>query len=154
MKVLVAIDSSTYSDEILDAVAHCVWPEEAEFLILTVVEPSPDWEVGQTHLHSCKIILEDRTNMLKTRLPKHSIRCETIHGSAKDLIVATASSIGADLIIVGSHGDTGVRRSRVGSVAAAVVNKAPCNVEVVKIYAQKPKQKKVKTSCARQQVPA
>ena len=47
-------------------------------------------------------------------------------------ILATAREIGADLIIVGSHGTTGLQRLFVGSVAERVVREAGCTVEVAR----------------------
>ena len=38
---------------------------------------------------------------------------------------------GCDLIVMGTHGRTGLRRALMGSVAAAVVREAPCAVLVV-----------------------
>lgn len=38
----------------------------------------------------------------------------------------------ADLIVIGTHGYTGIKRWLLGSVAQAVVNRAPCSVEVVR----------------------
>jgi len=43
-----------------------------------------------------------------------------------------ADEWGADLIVVGSHGRTGVKRWLLGSVAGAIVSHAPCSVEVVR----------------------
>jgi nucleotide-binding universal stress UspA family protein len=40
---------------------------------------------------------------------------------------------GADMIVVGSHGRTGLSRLMLGSVAMAVVNHAPCPVVVVRL---------------------
>jgi nucleotide-binding universal stress UspA family protein len=40
---------------------------------------------------------------------------------------------GADLLVVGSHGRTGLRRLTLGSVAAACVNHASCPVVVVRL---------------------
>ena len=45
-------------------------------------------------------------------------------------IAAQASSVGADLIIVGSHGRTGLPRALVGSVAERVIRAAHCPVLV------------------------
>ncbi len=44
---------------------------------------------------------------------------------------------GADLLVVGSHGRTGLRRLTLGSVAAACVNHASCPVVVVRLPDQK-----------------
>ena len=42
-------------------------------------------------------------------------------------------SEGADLVVVGSHGRTGLRRMAMGSVAMAVVHHATCPVVVVRV---------------------
>ncbi|HKY64875.1 MAG TPA: universal stress protein [Acidimicrobiales bacterium] len=42
-------------------------------------------------------------------------------------------SEGADLLVVGSHGRTGLKRMVLGSVALACVNHAPCPVVVVRV---------------------
>ena len=51
-------------------------------------------------------------------------------GSPKHIIVDTAREIGADLIIMGTHGDRGIARI-VGSTARAVLHDTPCDVLVV-----------------------
>lgn len=43
-----------------------------------------------------------------------------------------AKEAGADLLIVGTHGRTGVGRALLGSVAEQIVRHAPCNVMVVR----------------------
>jgi nucleotide-binding universal stress UspA family protein len=53
-------------------------------------------------------------------------------GSPYDEIVSTAKEIGADLIVIGSHGRAGLERLLVGSTAERVVQYAPCPVLVVK----------------------
>ena len=53
-----------------------------------------------------------------------------VAGSPKHIIVDTAREIGADLIIMGTHGDRGIARI-VGSTARAVLHDAPCDVLVV-----------------------
>jgi nucleotide-binding universal stress UspA family protein len=53
-------------------------------------------------------------------------------GSAPDQIVRAASELDADLIVVGTHGRTGVRRLLLGSVAENVVRRAGCAVFVVR----------------------
>ena len=47
-------------------------------------------------------------------------------------IVALAGELGADLIVVGSHGGDAMQRLLTGSVAARIVRDAPCPVVVVK----------------------
>jgi nucleotide-binding universal stress UspA family protein len=53
-------------------------------------------------------------------------------GDPRSAIVDEAEEWEADLIVVGSHGRTGLSRWLLGSVAQAVVGHAPCSVEVVR----------------------
>jgi nucleotide-binding universal stress UspA family protein len=53
-------------------------------------------------------------------------------GSPADEIVELAQEIEANLVIVGTHGRSGVRRLVLGSVAESVVRRAPCPVLVVR----------------------
>lgn len=55
-----------------------------------------------------------------------------IEGNPKTDIVETAHEQNADLIVVGSHGATGITRLLLGSVAEAVVRHARCSVLVVR----------------------
>jgi nucleotide-binding universal stress UspA family protein len=59
-------------------------------------------------------------------------RAVTTEGDAGARIVATAGSLGAGLIVVGTHGRTGVRRVLLGSVARSVLTHADCSVLVVR----------------------
>ena len=53
-------------------------------------------------------------------------------GVPADRIAGLAKSRRADLIVMGTHGRTGVRRALVGSVAARVLTLAPCPVLTVR----------------------
>ncbi len=52
--------------------------------------------------------------------------------SAADSIVRNAQKVGADLIVVATHGRTGLRHLLIGSVAERVVRHAHCPVLVVR----------------------
>jgi nucleotide-binding universal stress UspA family protein len=53
-------------------------------------------------------------------------------GHPAEKIIDTAEEIGADLIVVGSHGRHGAKRFFLGSVSAKIVEHAPCHVLVIK----------------------
>ena len=53
-------------------------------------------------------------------------------GTAAEEIGQAATDEGADLIVVGTHGRTGLERLVIGSVAERVVRIAPCPVLTVK----------------------
>ncbi len=59
------------------------------------------------------------------------IRTATTTGIAARGICAYARRIGADLIVMGTHGRTGISRRLLGSVAEAVVRRAVCPVMTV-----------------------
>ncbi len=53
-------------------------------------------------------------------------------GAPGEVLAAVASERRADLIVVGTHGSTGITRLLLGSVAAETVRHAPCDVLVVR----------------------
>ena len=55
----------------------------------------------------------------------------TVIGAPSQAIVDTARDLHADLIVMGTHGRTGLRHMLIGSVAERVVRLAPCPVMVV-----------------------
>jgi len=54
------------------------------------------------------------------------------NGPAASTILSAASELPAQLLVVGTHGRTGLNRIALGSVAEAVVRGAPCSVLVVR----------------------
>lgn len=54
-------------------------------------------------------------------------------GPPADAILKAAARLPADLIVVGTHGRTGLRRLTLGSVAESVVRRAPCSTFVVRL---------------------
>ncbi|MBX9723393.1 MAG: universal stress protein [Candidatus Obscuribacterales bacterium] len=133
MKVLVCMDSSIYADEILNEIAHRPWPGDTQFKLVTAVEATGRWDYDQQNLNQAAQILNQRVNLLKSRLKGHDLQGEVIEGGAHQKINEFATEWNADLVLIGSHGDTGIRKSSIGSVAASVVNDAPCSVEVIKL---------------------
>jgi nucleotide-binding universal stress UspA family protein len=49
-----------------------------------------------------------------------------------DAILATAESVGADLVVVGNHGMTGRARFLLGSIPNKVAHHSPCSVLIVR----------------------
>jgi len=55
-------------------------------------------------------------------------------GEPSTTIVTTAEDLGADLIVMGTHGRTGLQRFLIGSVAEKVVRNAACPVMTVSLF--------------------
>lgn len=56
----------------------------------------------------------------------------TRHGNPETVILQTAAEAGADLIVMGTHGRTGISRLVLGSVAERVLRGATCPVVTVR----------------------
>jgi nucleotide-binding universal stress UspA family protein len=67
------------------------------------------------------------------------IRTEFVEGDPGREILRVARETGADLIVMGTHGRTGLTRLLTGSVAEHVLRKAPCPVLTVKTAVPKKK---------------
>jgi nucleotide-binding universal stress UspA family protein len=75
-----------------------------------------------------------RLDRLVTQARKNGVRAKglLLDGIPHDRIVRAARSTRADLIVLGTHGRTGLGRLFLGSVAARVVTLAPCPVLTVR----------------------
>jgi len=131
--VLVGIDFSEHSRDILRAAADIAGPAGSELHLVYVLPGEllgasrADKELRfATQLDSARQDLDrfamEVASSVK-RLAGH-IRL----GAADVEIAQVASDIGADLIVVGTHGRTGLDRLLLGSVAASLVRNAPCPV--------------------------
>jgi nucleotide-binding universal stress UspA family protein len=74
---------------------------------------------------------------LRALVAEHHGRVPAIHehvavGKPADEIVRVARELGAQTIVIGSHGHDSIAHLLVGSVAERVVRTAPCTVVVVK----------------------
>jgi universal stress protein A len=66
------------------------------------------------------------------RLCGSPVRTRILVGDAADRITRFAENDRTDLIVIGTHGRTGVKRAVLGSVAEKVVREAPCSVLVTR----------------------
>lgn len=74
-------------------------------------------------------------NRLREALTQFAIKGKPIaeSGPAAQTIVDLSSSARAELVVVGTHGRTGLSRLTLGSTAEAVIRLAPCSVLVVRL---------------------
>jgi len=136
-KVLVPIDFSDYSRNSLKYAAGFVKCFDAELILVYVIEPTiypPDFSMGQIAIPAVDADIDARSieeleKLAKTEIPS-DVKCKTIVKTGKPFIeiIETASEEDTDLIIIASHGHTGVEHILFGSTAEKVVRKAPCPV--------------------------
>lgn len=149
MKVILAIDGSSHSAEAAKLVASRPWPPDTIIRVLTAVEDIaqvPDIWAGTAGIETLELAREELTTQatqlitgVAETLLARGLVVETAlnYGDPRSVIVDQAEEWSADLIVVGSHGYTWVKRLLLGSVAQAVVLHAPCSVEVVRKKRQK-----------------
>ncbi len=53
-------------------------------------------------------------------------------GDSRETILQVIGEVGADLVVMGSHGRRGVARALLGSIAESIVRLAPCPVLIVR----------------------
>jgi len=146
MKILLAVDGSTYSDAAVDEVAKRPWPAQSEVKVITAAEmpvmvnmepwaSAPEYfeQVEKAVRETAKAIIERALLKLKTIEYKAlKISSEVIQGPPGQVIVDKAASWGADLIVMGSRGLGAWNRLLLGSVSSAVVHHAKCSVEILR----------------------
>ena len=76
-------------------------------------------------------LVEEAKARLQTLAPD-AASAEVVFGYAAKSIVEYASRVGVDLVVMGSHGRSGLAHVLLGSVAEAVVRTAPCPVLTVR----------------------
>lgn len=133
--ILVPIDFSESSEAALDW-ATVLARDTGATLLLIHVETVPLTTGGGEYIYA---IPEPPTQELQERLakvapkdPQVPVVRRLLAGDPADAIVRTAESENVDLIVMGTHGRRGITRLLMGSVAEAVVRRAPCPVLTVK----------------------
>jgi nucleotide-binding universal stress UspA family protein len=83
--------------------------------------------------------MEQKVDTLKTMAKEAGVDCEVIVQRGDDPyldIIKEAEKNKADMIVLGTHGRTGIKRFVMGSVTAKVIGHAPCRVLVVPAHAK------------------
>ena len=136
-KILVPIDFSEYSLQALKYVADLAKVFNSEVLLIYVVEPiiyPPDLSIGQIALPTLSYQVDEKAKEELNRVAKEELDSETtVHtivklGKPYLEILEVAKAEDVDLIIISTHGHTGVEQILFGSTADKVVRKAPCPV--------------------------
>lgn len=133
-KILFATDFSHTGDAALDLASSIARDRDATLLIVHVEEPPLDYG-GEMYYGMMEPDLEEVERMLKAVLPSQpDVACEhrLVKGDPAGAVVQVAEDEGVELIVLGTHGRTGLMRLLMGSVAEAIVRRAPCPVLTLK----------------------
>ena len=136
--LLCPVDFSDMSRAVLDYAVFMANTHQAELKLVHVVDQLHGFDSYKI-LHMTAIeITHEMERQAKSQL-KELVAClpipatfEVRFGRAADEIVIQAKEDKVDLVVMGSHGRSGISHLLVGSVAESVVRHAPCPVLVVR----------------------
>lgn len=139
--ILVAFDSSSFANRAFRNAMEIAEPHKSKITIATVVTGIYQPSVGFSMKYS-KELLDKHTKVLKkifsgleaqARKKDLKLTLKILHDpSVSKAIINFVNSHKFDLVVIGSHGRTGLSRTILGSVANDVTQKAKCPVMVVK----------------------
>jgi universal stress protein A len=144
-RILIPIDFSEVSLQALDYAVELGKPFGAELVAVHVVEPiyyatpadvyGPSANLGML-LEEQQRVAAEQLAELEEKLVKRGATIETVmeSGVPYQKIVALADERKVDLIIMATHGRTGLSHLLLGSVAERVVRSAACPVLTVRAY--------------------
>jgi len=137
-KILVPTDFSPYSDQAAQYALMIARAFKARILLIHVIEPLA-YSVTDTlqvtdHFIALKTIAKSLLENTRKKFQKKDLRvgADLLTGVPYREILNRASRVGADMIVMGTHGRTGVEHFLLGSVAEKVVRLAPCPVVTVR----------------------
>ncbi len=114
-------------------VVHVVhrMPQDYQFLVVAM---TPAQIYG-----ALKERAEQKLARLRSEARGKGIKCDAVirDGQPFVQIIRCARDVKADIIVMGSHGRSGLAQVLIGSVTEKVIRKAPCSVLIVKHPAQK-----------------
>ncbi len=137
-RVLFATDFSACADRAMGYALSLAGIWKAELRVMTVLElypgMDPDYTVNKMYLDHLRSEANRQLSAVEARAKAAgqpvTMRIET--GIPSQAVQTVAESIGADLLVVGTHGRTGLDHVLIGSTAERVVRMSPCPVLAVK----------------------
>jgi nucleotide-binding universal stress UspA family protein len=140
-KILVPVDFSPHSSEGVRLASNIARRYEAALVLVHVYQPVaypfPEGFVLYTPNQMANMLSELRKLLEGAEQEAQSagapsVSSKLLQGVVASEIVSTAQDERFDLIVMGTHGRTGIQHALMGSVAEKVVRRAPCPVLTVR----------------------
>jgi nucleotide-binding universal stress UspA family protein len=141
MKILIGLDDSKFSKDVIRSVVGQFRTENTEVLVMHVLQPvepvappemaqgyAPELEDQKEPAHA---LVDRAAGELRTAGFKTHTAVEV--GDVRDSILEAAAKWDADLVVVGSHGHRGIQSLLLGSVAESIARDSKCSVEIVRV---------------------
>lgn len=135
--ILVPTDFSESAAQALQVAASLARDHRSKLVLMTSPPPQPLPPISDAYIPEfgdVRLIEESKRQLksLADSLPEFSVETQLLVGAPGPSIVAAAQQCQADLIVMGTHGRTGISRLIMGSVAEYVHRHAPCPVLTIK----------------------
>ncbi|MBE2220865.1 MAG: universal stress protein [Anaerolineae bacterium] len=146
-KILVPLDGSQLSEFALNPALALAQANKAELILMSAImdKEMVEVEVDEYYETSASSLTPPNTMPMRARMENYldsiaetragigvPIRTLVLEGDAASCVVETAVSLQPNLIIMGTHGRSGVSRLLLGSVTQKVWHQAPCPVMAVR----------------------
>ncbi len=139
-RILVPLDGSRCAEHALQYAVGLAKAEAAKLYIYALVDPiavlgrNPANPLEDEHIAAAKAEAERFVKLAVANAISSGLRAEGYVelGEPTNKIVAHATEIEADTIVMGTHGCSGFRRFFMGSIAEKILRSAPCPVVVVR----------------------
>jgi nucleotide-binding universal stress UspA family protein len=140
MTILVAVDFSEVTERILQAVQRIPGRDGMNVVVLHVAEPDPEfvgWDAGPGVVRDqvAREFRRERHDVeeMAARMREAGIEATglVVQGPTVSTILHEANRLGADLVVVGSHGRGAAYDLAVGSISSGVIRRASVPVLVI-----------------------
>ena len=148
MKILLAIDGSEYSNTAVEELSRMRFPANTEVRVISVFENPLLAAPGVVPLggsmgnyyeeavsnakKTAEDIVQNASQVLQKKNADVSVTTDVVNGLPKITILEKAEAMGAELIVVGSHGHGAFKRFLLGSVSQSISVHADCSVLIVR----------------------
>lgn len=138
MKILLSLDGSPTSEVALGLAESLCRSQGAELLLARITDPLA--AVAPGTMPSLSLRLDEHLQeaagayleSLRSRLEGVSVRVHNLLGSPRETLPQVALQEKVDLIVMASHGRSGMARWLLGSVAESVLRQSPCPVLLIR----------------------
>jgi nucleotide-binding universal stress UspA family protein len=143
-RLMVPLDGSTFAEAALDLAFDFLGPT-GELVLVTVVEPPDNVlrddsgrvlayldQQAEAHTRESLCYLEDQARRLRQKYPHMHVQVDVRVDEPSTGIIAAGAERAIDLIVMATHGRTGLRRDTVGSCAGDVLRRGTAPLLLVR----------------------
>ena len=140
-RILVPLDGSKFAEQVFPPVVELATAFSSEIILVEVCEPE-ETEFGQ----ACRLYINNEAEKLKTDLEGSpaNVRTTVLEGKAAEQILSYAEKSDISLIMISSHGRSGIAPWSLGGTASKVLHRVGAPLIIVRAKEKAEESAKVK----------